>query len=472
MPSRSFEGGGAGEGVGIGTGERGTGGGSQVVTRHSASGYVGSKIDKTTSIIGFGIGEDTIFGRGPSRRPSYEFVRHLIGERRRDSRMRTLAPFVVAFDFLHPRQGRPESSPGCNPGERGRRSKNPGTGGKKTAAPSLFHRRRLSVHPCRGSHRVSECPPGCTRGYSLVAPAGAALWSPLPGLLSGRLCRGYSLVAPAGAALWSPSPGLLSGRPCRGCSLVALAGAALWSPLPGLLSGRPCRGCSLVAFAGAALWSPLPGLLSGRLCRGCSLVAFAGAARNQTLPPPPPCEPCGSSGERIVWRFPWPYRPPTLIPPTFPGTPMMRQYQRIRAGLPSDILLFFRLGDFYELFFDDAKEASAILNVTLTKRQETPMCGVPFHAAEHYIKKLILAGKRVAVCDQKGEVLPGKARRTRGHANPERRHRHGPRAARCRQQPLPRRRVLQKGRLRLRLPRFDHGRFPGHGTSRRRRAPR
>ena len=87
---------------------------------------------------------------------------------------------------------------------------------------------------------------------------------------------------------------------------------------------------------------------------------------------------------------------------------MMRQYQRIRAELPPDVLLFFRLGDFYELFNDDAKEASALLDVTLTRRQETPMCGVPFHAADHYIAKLIKAGKRVAVCEQKGEVLPGK----------------------------------------------------------------
>ncbi len=87
---------------------------------------------------------------------------------------------------------------------------------------------------------------------------------------------------------------------------------------------------------------------------------------------------------------------------------MMRQYQRLRAELPADVLLFFRLGDFYELFNDDAKQASAILGVTLTKRHETPMCGVPHHAADHYIAKLIQAGKRVAVCDQKGEVVPGK----------------------------------------------------------------
>ncbi len=87
---------------------------------------------------------------------------------------------------------------------------------------------------------------------------------------------------------------------------------------------------------------------------------------------------------------------------------MMRQYQRIRASLPPDVLLFFRLGDFYELFHDDAKTASPILNVTLTRRQDTPMCGVPFHAADHYISKLIKAGKRVAICEQKGDVLPGK----------------------------------------------------------------
>ena len=86
---------------------------------------------------------------------------------------------------------------------------------------------------------------------------------------------------------------------------------------------------------------------------------------------------------------------------------MMRQYHRIRATLPADVLVFFRLGDFYELFFDDAKEASGLLNVTLTKRQDTPMCGVPFHAADHYIGKLIKAGKRVAICEQKGEVRPG-----------------------------------------------------------------
>src|SRR6188472_3690125 len=89
-------------------------------------------------------------------------------------------------------------------------------------------------------------------------------------------------------------------------------------------------------------------------------------------------------------------------------TPMMQQYQRLRGSVPADTLLFFRLGDFYELFFEDAKEASGILNVALTKRNGVPMCGVPYHAAQGYIAKLIKAGRRVAVCDQTSEPQPGK----------------------------------------------------------------
>ncbi|CAN5184959.1 DNA mismatch repair protein MutS [soil metagenome] len=89
-------------------------------------------------------------------------------------------------------------------------------------------------------------------------------------------------------------------------------------------------------------------------------------------------------------------------------TPMMQQYQRLRASVPTGTLLLFRLGDFYELFFDDAKEASALLNVALTKRNGVPMCGMPYHAAQGYIAKLIKAGKRVAICDQTSEPQPGK----------------------------------------------------------------
>ncbi len=89
-------------------------------------------------------------------------------------------------------------------------------------------------------------------------------------------------------------------------------------------------------------------------------------------------------------------------------TPMMQQYQRLRKSIPADTLLLFRLGDFYELFFEDAKEASALLNVALTKRNGMPMCGVPYHAARTYIAKLIKAGRRVAICDQTSEPQPGK----------------------------------------------------------------
>ena len=89
-------------------------------------------------------------------------------------------------------------------------------------------------------------------------------------------------------------------------------------------------------------------------------------------------------------------------------TPMMQQYQRLRATVPADTLLLFRLGDFYELFFEDAKEASSLLNVALTKRNQVPMCGVPYHAAQNYIAKLIKAGRRVAICDQTSEPQPGK----------------------------------------------------------------
>jgi DNA mismatch repair protein MutS len=87
---------------------------------------------------------------------------------------------------------------------------------------------------------------------------------------------------------------------------------------------------------------------------------------------------------------------------------MMQQYRRLRGSIPGDTLLLFRLGDFYELFFEDAKEASGLLNVALTKRNGVPMCGVPYHAAQTYIAKLIKAGRRVAICDQTSEPQPGK----------------------------------------------------------------
>ena len=83
---------------------------------------------------------------------------------------------------------------------------------------------------------------------------------------------------------------------------------------------------------------------------------------------------------------------------------MMAQYLEIKSG-HRDYLLFYRMGDFYELFFDDAAKASEALDIALTKRgrhrgDDIPMCGVPVHAAEQYLEKLIRKGFRVAVCEQ------------------------------------------------------------------------
>ena len=88
-------------------------------------------------------------------------------------------------------------------------------------------------------------------------------------------------------------------------------------------------------------------------------------------------------------------------------TPMMAQYRRIKSELPKDALLFFRLGDFYEMFFEDAQAGAQLLNVALTKRGIVPMCGIPFHAANGYIAKILRAGRKVAICDQVEEARPG-----------------------------------------------------------------
>ncbi len=97
---------------------------------------------------------------------------------------------------------------------------------------------------------------------------------------------------------------------------------------------------------------------------------------------------------------------------TEPTTPLMRQYHAVKKQHPGALLLF-RLGDFYELFYDDAIVASRILQITLTSRnrekdQAVPMCGVPYHAADSYISRLIRAGHKVAICEQMEQPGPGK----------------------------------------------------------------
>ncbi len=89
-------------------------------------------------------------------------------------------------------------------------------------------------------------------------------------------------------------------------------------------------------------------------------------------------------------------------------TPMLQQYFEVRRTLPKDTLLLFRLVDFYELFFDDAIDASRLLGLTLTKRGEHPMAGLPFHAADTYVNKLLAAGRKVAICDQAEPAVAGK----------------------------------------------------------------
>ena len=87
---------------------------------------------------------------------------------------------------------------------------------------------------------------------------------------------------------------------------------------------------------------------------------------------------------------------------------MMRQYRETRAGLPSGCLLLFRLGDFYEMFEEDAEKGAGALGITLTKRHDMPMAGIPYHAADAYIQKLLDAGWKVAICDQTEVPKPGK----------------------------------------------------------------
>ncbi len=89
------------------------------------------------------------------------------------------------------------------------------------------------------------------------------------------------------------------------------------------------------------------------------------------------------------------------------STPMMQQYKKIKEKY-RDTILFFRLGDFYEMFEGDAKEASSLLNLTLTQRNGVPMCGIPYHASKNYILKLLQAGKKVAICEQTFIPKPGK----------------------------------------------------------------
>ena len=87
-------------------------------------------------------------------------------------------------------------------------------------------------------------------------------------------------------------------------------------------------------------------------------------------------------------------------------TPLMEQYNKLKNEHKDEVLLF-RLGDFYEMFDSDAKEVSRLLNLTLTHRGDSPMCGIPYHAAKVYIARLLRLGKKLAIAEQIGEISPG-----------------------------------------------------------------
>ena len=95
-----------------------------------------------------------------------------------------------------------------------------------------------------------------------------------------------------------------------------------------------------------------------------------------------------------------------------PHTPLMKQFFAAKAEHP-DVLLFFRMGDFYELFYDDARKAARLLDITLTQRGSSggapiPMAGVPHHSAESYLARLVALGESVAICEQIGDPAASK----------------------------------------------------------------
>src|ERR1700732_5335210 len=129
-------------------------------------------------------------------------------------------------------------------------------------------------------------------------------------------------------------------------------------------------------------------------------MAIAETQRVEDDPPTPAAQPSAPKAADDVSRV----------------TPLMEQYVEIKAANP-DCLLFYRMGDFYELFFEDAEAASRALGIVLTKRgkhrgADIPMCGVPVHRADEYLHRLIALGHRVAVCEQLED--PAEARKRGG----------------------------------------------------------
>ena len=172
-----------------------------------------------------------------------------------------------------------------------------------------------------------------------------------------------------------------------------------------------------------------------------------------------------------------PVAPTRSPPPRFGAvTPMMVQYLEIKAAHPG-CLLFYRMGDFYEMFFEDALQAAKALDITLTKRgqhdgRDIPMCGVPVHASDGYLLRLIRHGFKVAICEQmedpaaarkRGQQIRGQARGDPpGHAG----HDHRGRVARCARPQLPGRAGRGRRRAGAGLARHVDRRLPGPAARR------
>src|SRR5690606_10643004 len=150
---------------------------------------------------------------------------------------------------------------------------------------------------------------------------------------------------------------------------------------------------------------------------GAAKGAQGGGLLSDNPPPPDRCAPhrqrMAARGRRARLRLPTPTRDvPLSGESTAAHTPLMKQFFAAKSAHP-DVLLFFRMGDFYELFYDDARKAARLLDITLTQRGSSagapiPMAGVPCHAAEGYLARLVRLGESVAICEQIGDPSQAK----------------------------------------------------------------
>src|SRR5437868_87785 len=236
-------------------------------------------------------------------------------------------------------------------------------------------------------------------------------------------------VGPSGSSQFAPKYKYSSSQSTRN-SVRTLAG----SPSSGLACRKPSwRGaaCHASSSIRPSIWMAPPFRLAARATRtrsvsggnslrGCASTGVA-AASSSKVARIPPLTTAGrrehfSSGSGRCFRMPRGIcgavaEPVSHVRAAEPATPMLRQYHEAKAQA-RDALLFFRLGDFYELFYEDARIAAQILGITLTSRAKgedrVPMAGVPHHAAKGYVARLVAAGHTVAICDQMEVPGPGK----------------------------------------------------------------